>query len=402
VTQLAGYAVRSAAELDRALERWDEALGRSRTVLLELRGDSRWDLLNGPLRQVFTGATAAALEAACAATEDVAATLLLVEAVVAQARRLQPRLRILGFGQEIDDALALLEGPSIVLAVADLPLQERGLLGPASTTDAITPDAALARMAAGFKTASTAIAEIYAAWTEAGAARRRLLDEFDRLSADAPAALRAEILAFGDVAQTDPLADHRATADRLAARLAALRETAAEAAARRASVRQRLDAAAARLAALGPALDAAAAQCRAAEAVCIDALPSVPAIDAADLSAWLARLARRIDTADPMSVLAGLEAWTRPVAAAESGAAAARTAAQALLQRRDEARGRLMAVRRKARAVAGFGTDPDLQALADEAQRLLIGGRADVAAGEAALRRFERAVEQARAPLAQG
>jgi cell division septum initiation protein DivIVA len=390
--------MRSSAELDRALDRWAAAITRSRDAIATLTGDSRWDLLSGPLRQVFSGATARTLDAGCAAVERLRHDLPQLEAVIAKARAVQPRLMLAG--RAVEEAFALLEGPSIVRAVADLPLERRGLLGPASTTTALTPDAVLARMEADFATASTAVATIYTAWSDAGETRKRLIAAIDALGMPEAAALRVEAMAAGEAALTDPLADHGQLLDQVAARLDDLRRRAADAAEQVLETRRRLERAAARLTALRASIDAAADACRAAAAVCADTLPPVPAIDAADLSDWLARLTARLGAADPASILAGLEAWTRPVAAAEAGAEAARAAARSLLDRRDEARGRLMAARRKANAVAGFGTDPTLQALAEAAQALLIGGRAEVAAGEAALGRFERAVEQARSPLA--
>lgn len=390
----------SSAELDRALDRWLAAIARSRDAIASLTGDSRWDLLSGPLRQVFSGTAARTLDAGCAAVERLRTDLPKLEAVIAKARALQPRLTLMNGGRAVEEAFALLEGPSIVLAVADLPLEQRGLLGPASTTTALTPDAVLARMEADFTTASAAVATIYTAWSDVGETRKRLLAAIDALGAPEAPALRAEAVAAGEAALTDPLAEHGRRMDQVTVRLGDLQRQAADAAEQALETRRRLERAAERLTALRAAIDAAAAACRDAAAVCIDTLPPVPVIDAADLSAWLARLAGRLGAADPASILAGLDAWTRPVAAAEAGAEAARAAARNLLDRRDEARGRLMAVRRKANAVAGFGTDPVLQALAEEARTLLIGGRSEVAAGEAALGRFERAVEQSRTPLA--
>lgn len=402
----------SADALDRLLTRWADTVARSRAALLGLRGDSRLDLLCGPLRQAFVGTTAQALDAACAALDRLAAHLAEIEAVVARARALQPRLRgLAGGGAEIDAALALLEGPSIVLVVEDLPLEQRHLLGPSSTTQAMTLEAALALMEADFALASRAVAEIYAAWSEATEMRRQRLAALDALaleagraggfSADALAALRRDAGAIGDIALADPLTDHRAQIDDLAARIDRYRKHAVDAAQRAAAMRRGLEEAAARLAALGPAIAAAAARCREAAALCADPLPPVPVIDAADLTDWLERLAARAGTADPASILVGLDAWTRPVRAAEAAAEAAQAAAGELLRRREEARGRLMAARRKAHSVASFENDPELQQLADETQKCLIGSKTEVAAGEAALRRFELAIERARNPLAQ-
>jgi len=402
----------SADALDRLLTRWTDTVAKSRGALLGLKGDSRLDLLCGPLRQAFTGTTAQRLDAACAALDRLAAHLAEIEATVTRARALQPRLHGLAGGRaEIDAALALLEGPSIGLVVEDLPLEQRRLLGPASTTRAITLEAALALMEADFALASRSIAEIYAAWSAATELRRQRLAALDALaleagraggfSADALAALRREAESMGDAVLADPLTDHQVQIGDLEARIDLYRRHAVDAAARAAAMRQGLDEAAARLVALGPAIAAAAARCREAAAACADPLPPVPVVDTADLTDWLERLTARAGTGDPASILAGLEAWARPVQAAETAAEKAQAAATTLLRRREEARGRLMAARRKAHDVASFPDDPALQQLAEEAQKLLIGGKTEVAAGEAALRRFELAVERARTPLVQ-
>jgi hypothetical protein len=266
-------------------------------------------------------------------------------------------------------------------------------------------------MEADFALASGTAAEIYAAWSEATERRKQTLAALDALaleagraggfSADALRGLRRDAESAGDVTLADPLADHRAQIDDLEARIDRYRKHAVDAVQHAAAMRRGLDAAASRLAALGPVIATAATRCREAAAFCTDPLPPVPVVDAADLGNWLERLTTRAGTADPASILVGLDAWARPVRAAETAAEAARMAAEELLHRREEARGRLMAARRKAHSVASFENDTELQQLADEAQKHLIGGKTDVAAGETALRRFELAIERARTPLAQ-
>jgi len=393
--------MRNAAELDRALGRWADALAKSRDSISHLKTDSRWDLLSGPLRQVFSGRTAATLAAACAAGDRLSGGLSALEAMLARARAQQPG--VWASAAKIDEAFALLEGQSIILSVDELPLHERGLLSPARTTTAITPDAALAAMETDFGTASAGIATIHAAWRAATETQKRLDAEIDALAGTLGraqlAALRAEAKAASNAALTDPLADHPQI-DLLAQRLDGLRETVANAETRAAEAREAIDRAGGRLAALGSAIAAATQVCRMAAESCADPLPPVPVIDAADLGAWLARIETRLDAGDPAPVQAGVEAWLRPVMAAEAAAETALTAATSLMRRRDEARGRLMAAKRKAHAVADLGNDPALQALAEQAQSLLIGRRSEVAAGEVALRKFELAVERARSPLA--
>jgi uncharacterized membrane protein YhaH (DUF805 family) len=215
------------AELDQALSWWLAALDKARESMARLLSDSHWDLLSDALRHAFTGRTEREFEAGYAAAERLQIDLPLLEDVVAQAHTLQPSTR--WSATALDRALALLEGESVVSAPKELPLNQRGLLGPAVVTETRAPKAVLAAMEVDFATASNALVRIYAAWSDARQRRDRLIAEIDALKGADPAetaALRKAAVTATEAELADPLADHRAQLTALATRLEALRRSA--------------------------------------------------------------------------------------------------------------------------------------------------------------------------------
>ncbi|MFZ0381137.1 MAG: hypothetical protein WAL38_25155, partial [Solirubrobacteraceae bacterium] len=142
-------------DLDRELTRLQEASQRIAANLVELEIDSGRQLLEA---SPLTGASAARWAAASAALTDLWAWRALLDVLLERAEKLRHRTR------RSDELRALLDGPSIELTRAPVPLAERDLLGSAEVTTHCTPGELIARMSSAFDQAKNVVAEFAEAW----------------------------------------------------------------------------------------------------------------------------------------------------------------------------------------------------------------------------------------------
>ena len=376
--------------------------------LLELDGSFAKQVLEGA---ELTGRTRERWAAASAALATLWETFLAYSAVV-------DRIAALGTGarhparKDLPELGELLSGGCVRLPGAPVPLARRDLAS--AGRPPVTLAAAVGAMRRAFSEVTEVTAAVEAVWAavagpldaaEAELARARPLAgglgpdieaEF-RAAADAVAAQRAAVNA-------DPLALWRpapggtaagsadgradtAAADRLRARVAALTPRIAELDRVRQEARTRIDGlAAATAAARAARQDAAAARRDAATRV--SALPPLPPEVSAPPLASLGALA-----ADGQWSRLGteLDRCEADLAAAAAGTAEVRQAAAAAIDKRDELRGLLRAYKAKA-ARLGAAEDPDLAARHEQAHGLLWTAPCDLAAAEAAVAAYQRAI----------
>lgn len=312
------------------------------------------------------------------------------------------------------ETAGILHGPSIRLGTEAIPLQRRGLLGPAEVSTDTSPPALLARMTAAFDAATAVVAAAGAAW-DGVAARLDPLDAACAALADAgvtatgirtPARLADELTDLRRQAMGDPLSLDPAdpftgpAADRLSAVQAAL-DTLTERRDALAALRADLGD---RLAALDAALDGlAAAEDRATDtaarvARAIDPRstgePPVPGRRLGGLRARRGELTDAVRTGRWATLLDAVVALERDVAAARSRADGDDAVLAGLLKRRADLRGLLGALTAKA-AARGRAEDLDLDALRRAAEDLLWSAPCDLAAATVALRRYQRALDPA-------
>lgn len=202
-------------DLNRKLERLHRDAERISANLVELELD--------PIRQLLEatnleGHSAARRSSANAAFTELWRRHLLLEEVLRQADEIR--------GPSHADKLeALLEGPSIELAVSDVPIAQRDLLGSANADVRCSLDALLSDMSSSFDQVRSVIFEIDGAWTTLTPKlddARRLLEEDCVLAAEAGEASRPDLASVRDTLETlsartcaDPLSVDAGDIDRL-------------------------------------------------------------------------------------------------------------------------------------------------------------------------------------------
>ena len=392
----AGAAVKTAvAERDAIqanLLELDSSFGKQLLAGAELTGATkrRWD------------ATAATLATLWQVYE--AYSVVVDQAAEAVTRHLGPR--------ELTALTALLTGRSVQLASGPAPLAGRDL------ADRGREDLTLATAVARMRGAFTAVTEMVSAaehvWTEVAGRLDATAAELARVTPLAAtlgdealtgdlAATQGKLARMRDTLNSDPLAlwlgpsgPGRGTVDTSGADR--LQERAAAAAARVNELGRLRDEAHQRIAGVTTAAttarsahdDAAAAWNQAAAKIAPGTLPPPPA-SLADLSARLAGLDTLLAGGRWTRLASELDLLDRELATATAGFKEAERAVVAALARRDELRGLLGAYKAKAARLGG-AEDPGLAERYDRARTLLWTAPCDLAAAEAAVTGYQRAV----------
>jgi DNA repair exonuclease SbcCD ATPase subunit len=385
---------------DRALERLSAESDRIAEGLLAMDSHPGHQLLRG---SALTGLT----ERRWAETSTAMATLweqfdayrtLLDQAKAVRARRARP-------GQEeLAELTELLTGKVVELNQQQVPIEKRGLTGPALIVDKITLAELVTRMKDGYAKVTEVLAEADRAWS----ATLTRLDSLDR--ALQPLAAQAESVDPGQLSKVDEIRQRltetrtRAVTDPLAIGpddpLAGIQTELTEIAARLAELAATRDSVDSRLERLNAAIadiDTTLAQARTVETTVHEKVASPGLTAIPDLTT---PLRARIDGLTPLrqagnwfSLSGELSAVDREVAAARDQAAATLRARTGLLDRRQELRGRLDAYRAKAERL-GLAENLDLAALHKQAYDLLYTRPTDLAAGTRAVNQYQQAVRE--------
>jgi hypothetical protein len=379
--------------------------------LLELDGSFAKQVLEGA---TLTGQTRDRWAAASAALATLWETFLAYSAVI-------DRIAALGTGpkrpgrKELPELNALLTGGCVQLSGAPVPLARRDLAGPRFARPPVTLAAAVGAMRRAFTEVTAVTSSVEAVWAAVAAPLDAATAELARvrpltggLGADIEAEFRdAEraVAAQRAASNADPLALWRpapggtsatargegqvdtAAAEAAREQVAALTPRIDELDRVRRHARRRIDdLTAATAAARAARRDAVAA--RRDVAVRISALPPLPAdipepplptLTALAAGGQWGRLAAELDRCDA------------ELAAATAQTSDLRLTAEAAIGKRDELRGLLRAYKAKA-ARLGAAEDPQLAARHDQAHGLLWTAPCDLAAAEAAVTAYQRAI----------
>ncbi|MFE3192927.1 hypothetical protein ACFXHA_28220 [Nocardia sp. NPDC059240] len=389
------------AEVDQALARLDADHGEIRVNLAELEQHPGVRFLDGvPL----TGVSAARWAAGRARLDWLWAQLGLLERVVTRAHEVRGR-RARPHPAELAELTELLCGPSVELAPQPIPLGERDLLGPASVTRSITLAQLVAEMNAAYRevarlaAAAETVSSTFLPGVDRTGARlaeaRRLADELElaEVGHSLPGrldAVEARLNTARAQGMSDPLGLADGDPDGLTRDLDDVLAKLEELRARRAGV-------AGRMTQLGAAIDEAEAVARAAQAAA--AITSVkilgftaPALE--PTGPLRDRLARLDHAGGHWTRLNDdVVALARDIDKAGTAADAARDQAQALLDRRDELRGRVDAYRAKG-ARLRLSEDPAVNACYQRAYELLHSAPCDLAAATRAVAEYQRAISE--------
>jgi hypothetical protein len=365
----------------------DSSFGKQLLAGAELTGDTRrrWDAAATTLAtlwQVFSAYSAVVDQAAEAA-----------------ARHLGPR--------ELAAISGLLTGRSVQLASGPAPLAGRDLADPGR--EDLTPATAVARMRGAFSSVTEVVSAAEHVWTEVAGRLDAVGAELARVTPLAATlgdealtgnltAVQGELARLRDTLNSDPLALWQpggtvdtSGADGLAARVTAAATRVDELVRLREEAHQRVaEVTAAAAAARSAREDAVAAWQQAAAKIAAGALPPPPA-GLADLSGRLDGLAALLAAGRWTRLASELDLLDRELATATAGFREAERAVVAAMAKRDELRGLLGAYKAKAGRL-GAAEDASLAERYDRARDLLWTAPCDLAAAEAAVAGYQRAV----------
>ena len=396
-------------EIDRTLASWNQRLAAIADNLLELQRDPTYQVLTGtagaPPMQL-TGETKRLVLPALKPLTGIFSQFTLLQGMIDRATQLRGNLPVFGRVDALREIEALLLDESIQLAPDAISLKDRTLLSGAQSR--IRPEQLLASMAAAYGEARDAVARVSSAWDDLARELDVAETEMRRLEMRASAANCTLPAAFGYAGQTLDTLKAQIQSDPLAAQdvVRAQLMPALEAAARHLDVALRLHdqiAAAherlARLRASEHELQTAAAASQG--KILGGAPPDAPPPQSAGLADWLARLEHRTGDEPPQTIAHGLENWQRAADQATAQTSLALQQQRLPLEKRSELRGRLDALKAKAR-VYGVAEDASVAGLAAQAEQLLYARPTDLTRSAAAVEAYERRLSvPARTPQTQ-
>lgn len=394
--------VLSREEIDRALEQVEADSERIAESLVAMDAHPGHRLLRDT---ALTGLTAQRWAEAGAAMTTLWEQYATYRDLVARAREVRSRRAKPG-DEEIEELTHILNGPVVELDSEAVPIERRGLTGPAQVTERITMAELLARMRQAFDTVTAVLAAAESAWST-GVGRLDPLDR--RLHAVSVLAesvgegdftgLRRDLERARELVLTDMLTA-RATdvVGELERRLSEL-ETRLTGLAR---IRDEFDARMTALESMLSDVEAAEAMARQTyaavqEKIAASGLPEPNDQGSAALRGRLHRLNTRMDTAGWAALAREADELDRFAASTLDAARTSLRAITGLLDRRAELRGRLEAYQVKA-ARLGHAEDAELAGLHDEAHRILFTAPCDLAAATRALNRYRQAIQDRTQP----
>jgi hypothetical protein len=375
--------------------------------LLDLDGSFGKRLLAGA---TLTGETKRRWDAAAADLATLWDTFTAYSAVVDRAAEIMAGLRR-SPGPQLAQISSLLYGTAVQLNRPSSALSRGDLTS--SGVVAVTVVAAVKDMKPAFASVADVVGAAEAVWNAAadqlqqieadlGTAKRQAAGFADETLTGGLAAAETDLAQFRGVLNGDPLSLWRGgQADE--SRLGRLRERTAAAVSRAGELAALRDNAGRRIAAVTTVVqsardawqDAMAARQRAAAKIAAEALPAPPTVSG--LAARLAALDTLRAEGRWTRLDSELDLVERQAAAVAKGCRDTERQASALLDQRDELRGRLDAYRARA-AKLGGAEDEDLDARYDRARELLWTAPCDLSAAAAAVTGYQQAVSALRSP----
>lgn len=393
-------------EIDRLLANWKVQLDLASQNLLALQDLTTYQQLAGEAglpKAQLTGTTAVQVAAALEAVNQVFQNFDLLLAIINQAGLLRKQLpRFLGGDRHLEAVETLLLGPSVHLAVNQVPLAQRSLLSATETTCMMTPNDLLGMMIHSFEMARDVILAVDAVWsrlepklaqTERGI--QTLQEKAERLKVNNLTDLQAVSQAIAKLREqvtTDPLGVRDEFEQQIQPIVTRIEETLDRAWHQSNRVREAL----AKARTLFQHLTELNQQAKATyqeslEKIldCSGLLSPVPEDRLDALNQWLSRLETRFAEGLVDPILVGVENWTVKVEAEIAIARQALTANSYPLETCRELRGRLEALKAKALA-RGQAEDPVLSDLSVQAKQILYTRPTDLAKATELVTQYEK------------
>jgi hypothetical protein len=385
-------------QIDNALAAWSNRLAAIANNLLELQAQSTYQLLTGyggAAKLQLTGATAAKVEPALGAMQTMFQQYDLLHSTIDRATKLRKDLpSLFGGDQKQREIVHLLFEKSIRLPEVPIPLEQRTLLSGVQSFECISVEELLQAMARAFAAARDAVLAVDQAWRDLALSIERTESQIRWLNS---AAERSATFAGGltrlmeeirGKVQADPfgaMSDLNSRVQPVLARANKLAEEAEKARRDFHSARLLLEEL---VKAHGDALDSGA-EARIKIEDC-SALPQPAADDEIQkLREWLNRLEKTYSEDKLDAVAVGMRNWNKTAQELLARAKNACAGNRAPVETRDELRGRLQALKAKARAY-GLAENDAMVELARQAEALLYTRPTNLKNASAAVVAYEK------------
>ncbi len=353
-------------QLDEVLAGWNDRLAAIADNLLELQAEPAYQALTGTGTSAgvkIIGVTATRVRSALGAIPTIYIHFGLLRSAIDRAMAIRRTLpAMFGADQKIAELQQILYGRSILLPATDIPLAQRTLLSGSQQTESTTADELLQRMMNAYLQAKDAVLAVSRAWSELAAELDRTEARMRRLGADADAD-RMLTETRGRI-QADPLGALEYLSSHVAPMIAAAEQKIAAMQKVEQSLRQAHAQWSALLQGHADSL-AAAADCAARFSALTGVTSPVPEDRLEALRMWLDRLENRRADGAPAALAVGLKNWCATAEAYARQDEGVCVGYRAARESRRELRGRLDALKAKAR---GYGV-AELVALASVAQQ---------------------------------
>ncbi len=399
-------------EIDSALAEWNNRLAAIANNLLELQADSTYQLLTGSggtAKLQLTGTTASRVEPSLGAMLTIFQHFGLLHEVIARAGQVRASLPAL-FGGEAKalKIRRLLGERTIRLPSLDLPLDQKTLLSGVQRAECFSPEELLQIMSRTFVAARDAVLTVDAAWKQMALAVEdadRKLARFGVQSGTQSWALGPRAAAEWKSASalleelrakvgSDPFGATQDFEAQLLPVLGRLADLAAQADA----LHQQMREAQVQLELLGTTFREAQEAMAEARTKIVggDRVPLLAPVEKqAELRVWLERLEKRLGEGLLDAVKVGLRNWWASLDSCLAQNRESHAASRGMCDLRAELRGRLEALRAKAR-IFGLAEDGQVTALAAQAEALLYARPTDLEVATAAVRAYEQRVSGSR------
>ncbi len=353
----------SAKHIDEVLALWHSRLGNAAQNLIDLQSEPVYKRINAPDSKL-SGETAEKGALAVRTLSSLLQYFDLLQSTVARAEELRRDMPAL-FGAEERERqiLALLAGKSIHLPAVQVPLGKRSLLMDVENVDVISPPDLLAVMEAAFESVKQIILRINTAWETLGFAlndafqlsatlgeNTGVLSTADRLDLEQKT---ARLRALERSATEDPLGVAAGSVVEVKKELEILTAKVEDAKRQHGLVRNALHSARNLLSSLGNEHEAVRNVCAEARTKA-GFTPDGQSNDwkLEGLTVWFNRLVTASESSPPASLLVAFSNWTKAAEELRREESALAAQAKISLSARSELRGRLDALKAKARAFA--------------------------------------------------
>ncbi|HEX4230007.1 MAG TPA: hypothetical protein VHZ07_15140 [Bryobacteraceae bacterium] len=396
-------------EIDAAIANWHARLTSAAQNLMDLHALGTYQRLagsDGQQKAVLTGATAARVHPVLNAMGTLFQNFDCLKETIDRAESIRQSISpLFGSEQKVREIQDLLYGRSVHLPAVPVPMEQRSLLGAVENVESITPDDLMNAMVHGFVVARDTVLAVDAAWEKLGAIIDRAVEDLAscraqagqwKLNAPELDAAEQALETVRGQAESDPLTSIAEYDTAVAPALDAAHRAFEELRRKYGQIAANLQAAGARVHELEQ-IHKEAVDCWRERREKVSLANEPPAPQPSEIIQaicdWLARLNSKFHAGmlDPIAV--GLERWNKSATDCVSLERAAYAANRGPLEMRNELRGRLDALKAKARE-RGVAENSELSKLALEAGEMLFTRPTPLEKASALVIEYERTLNR--------